>query len=384
LHSPIHPAPAVSHRLATRRGPHRPLSASALVLALAVAALTLDQTASPAAAPTPQPRGIAREVVFSHYSPLFSNAKIVRRLLSPLAQESVREILARTHKTLSPYPIDLAKERFLVYVPSAPPPPSGYALLVFVPPWEQASLPFGWSLQLDRYGVIFVTAARTGNAQAVLSRRVPLALAAEANIVRDYPVDRNRIYTGGFSGGARVALRIALGFPDIFHGALLNAGADPLGVADPWGGPDTVPSRDLFLRFQAWSRLIYVSGELDTANLTSDADSVQSMRERCVFDVETHETPDADHELMSPQAFGRALDRLLSAAPSDPAGLNACRSHLRAELDGRLARAQALISQGRHAAARKLLLEIDQHYGGLAAPRILQLARDCGCGLAQP
>ena len=373
----------MSHQLATRRAPLRVAGA----IALAVAALTLNHARGEplgAKRPAAGAGGTPREVVFTRYSPLFSNAEIVRRLLTPLAQESVREILARTHKTLSPYPIDLANERFLVYVPSAAPPPEGYALLVFVPPWEQASLPFGWSPQLDRYDIIFVTPAEGGNAQTVLSRRVPLALAAEANVAREYPVDRQRIYIGGFSGGSRVALRIALGFPDIFRGALLNAGADPVGIADPWGGPDTLPSLDLFLRFQRSSRLVYVTGELDTENLASDASSVHSMREYCVFDVDTHETHDAGHELMSQEAFGQALAQLLNPTPPDPMRLAACRSHLRAELDDKLTQAQALISQDRQAAARKLLLEIDQHYGGLAAPRILQLARSCGCGLAQP
>jgi predicted esterase len=379
----------VSHQLATRHAPLRVTGAIALVVVLAVAALTPNHAASQGeplsgGRPATGIRGTPQQVVFTAYSPLFSNAKIVRRLLSPLAQESVREILARTHKTLSPYPLDLTKERFLAYVPSAAPPPNGYALLVFVPPWEQASIPFDWSVQLDRYGVILVTPAQGGNAQAVLSRRVPLALAAEANIAREYPLDRQRIYIGGFSGGSRVALRIALGFPDIFTGALLNAGADPVGIADPWGGPDTLPSLDLFLRFQRSTRLVYVTGELDTANLGSDASSVQSMREHCVFDIATQETHDAGHELMSPEAFGQALAQLLHPERSDPARLQACRSHLRTELDEQLTQAQTLISNGRHAEARRLLLAIDQHYGGLAAPRILQLARSCGCGVARP
>jgi pimeloyl-ACP methyl ester carboxylesterase len=346
---------------------------------LAVAALVLKCAESQDAAPTQQSRGTARQVVFTHYTPLFSNAEIVRRLLSPLAQEAVRDALARTGKVLSPYPLDLAKERFLVYVPSTAPPSSrGYALLVFVPPWDQASLPFGWATQLDHYGVIFVSPERAGNTAAVLGRRVPLALGAEENIVREYPVDRDRIYIGGFSGGSRVALRTALGYPDVFHGALLNAGADPLGGAYP------LPPRDLFLRFQSSSHLVYVTGELDTVNLGTDADSAQSMRQWCVFDVETHETPDADHELMSAEAFGRALDRLLNPMPPDPARLDACRSHVDAELQEKLSQAQALISNGRRAPARKLLLQIDEQYGGLAAPRILELARSCGCGLAQP
>lgn len=375
----------MSHSLATRRAAFRLLGA----ITLFVAALTPTRAALPSEPPgggraASVAAGTTRQVVFTHHSSLFSNAEIVRRLLTPLAQASVREILARTHQTLSPYPLDLAKERFLVYVPAAKAPPGGYGLLVFVPPWEQASLPFGWSLQLDRYGVIFVTPARAGNAQAVLSRRVPLALAAEANIVRQYPVDRRRIYVGGFSGGSRVALRIALGFPDVFRGALLNAGADPLGLADPWGGPDTLPSSDLFRRFQAATRLVYVTGELDSENLASDASSVQSMREQCVFDVETNETHDGGHELMSPEAFGQALAQLLNPTAPDAARLEACRSRLQRRLNEELDRAQALVFDGRQASARKLLLSIDQHFGGLAAPRILQLARRCACGIAQP
>jgi hypothetical protein len=103
-----------------------------------------------------------------------------------------------------------------------------------------------------------------------------------------------------------------------------------------------------------------------------------------VFDVDTHETHDAGHELMSQEAFGQALAQLLNPAPSDPARLEACRSHLRTDLDDKLTQVRALISAGRHAGARKLLLAIDQHFGGLAAPRILQLGRSCGCGLAGP
>jgi predicted esterase len=311
---------------------------------------------------------------------LFSNPEILRRLLSPLALAQVRDTLARTHKALTPYPLDLAQERFLLYVPStAPPSPRGFALLVFVPPWDDASLPSGWTAELDHHGVIFVAPAHAGNAAAVLSRRVPLALAAEENVVREYPVDPERIYIGGFSGGSRVALRIALGYPDVFHGALLDAGADP-----PGGGTDTLPPRDLFLRFQSASHLVYVAGQGDTLHLGMDATSLQSMRGWCVFDVETQEIPGVGHDEMSAAAFGRALTRLLSPVAPDPARLAACRSRVEAELQEKLRQAQALILMAKHAAARKLLLEINERYGGLAAPRSLELAQSCGCGLARP
>lgn len=348
------------------------------VTALAAATLLLCHKAPQVAAASQQPRGTPYQIEVTQYDPLFGNAEITRRLLSPLAREAVRDFLLRSRERLPAYPLDLAKERFLVYVPpGAPPSPRGFALLVFVPPWGQARLPFGWASQLNHYGFIFITPASAGNTAVVLSRRVPLALAAERNIAREYCVDPNRIYIGGFSGGSRVALRVALGYPDIFRGALLHAGADPLGNRDP------VPPRDLFMRFQSSSRLVYVTGELDDFHLAGDASSMQSMRESCVFDLATTEIPYAGHEVMSSQAFGRALNLLLHPVPPDPARLDTCRAHMESEIEEKLTQAADLISKGRHAAARKLLLQTNERYGGLAAPRILQLARSCGCGLAQ-
>jgi hypothetical protein len=349
--------------------------------ARALAVLLFACVAWPVGAQNLRTRGTAHEVVLTQYSPLFSNREILRRLLSPLAAAQLHDTLVRTHKELSTYPLDLAKERFLLYVPAtAPPSPRGFALLVFVAPWSAATLPQGWASQLDRYGVIFVTPAGAPNTTPVVSRRVPLALIAEENIVHEYPVDPERIYIGGFSGGSRVALRLALDYPDVFHGALLNAGSDPLG-----GRSDPLPPRDLFLRFQSSTHLVYVTGVLDTANLAYDVGSSQSMREWCVFDVDTHDTAGEAHQVMGSAAFGRALARLVEhqGAP-DGARLAACRSHIEDQLQDKLAQAEGLISKGKSSAARRRLLDIDEQYGGLAAPRILQLAQRCGCGLAAP
>jgi len=71
-----------------------------------------------------------------------------------------------------------------------------------------------------------VTAANSGNDAPTIDRREPLALLAAHNTMKQYPVDPQQVYIGGFSGGARVALRLALAYPDVFHGALLNAGSD--------------------------------------------------------------------------------------------------------------------------------------------------------------
>src|SRR5205807_8781048 len=165
-------------------------------------ALLLLLAAHPARGET----GLLRDVVFVDYTPLSGNLELARRLLTPLAAATLPQRVAGSGKRLAEQPIELSEERFIVYVPAAPP-RQGYGLLAFVPPWPEASLPPRWAATLDRQGVIFVSAARSGNDASVLARREPLALLAAHNLMQRYPVDPERVYVGGFSGGARVAMR---------------------------------------------------------------------------------------------------------------------------------------------------------------------------------
>jgi pimeloyl-ACP methyl ester carboxylesterase len=322
--------------------------------------------------------GLSSGVAFSQYSPLAGNAELARRLLSPLAAARIRAIFARSGKTLTGQPIDLSKEKFLIYVPSKAP-PGGYGLLVFVPPWGEAKLPDGWASVLDRYGVIFVSADRSGNDDNVVARRIPLAVTAAANVIALYKVDPSRHWVGGFSGGSKVAMRVALAWPDLFSGTLLNGGSDPIG-----GGPVPLPPKTLFDRFQSSARLVYVTGELDSAATPEDANSSQSLREWCVFDVESIAMPRLGHATADSRALSRALEMLIDTASPDPNRLAACRSGIETRMAARFQEAEALVAGGRREEAKKALTDIDRRYGGLAAPLILDLARRCGCGADSP
>jgi len=331
-----------------------------------VAAFALAHAASP-------PAGALRDdVVFNAYTPLSSNAELARRLLSPLTAARIPAILARSGKALAPQPIDLTRERFTVYAP-AHAPAGGYGLLVFVPPWEVGGLPQGWAPVLDRDGVIFVSAAASGNAASPFSRRAPLALLAVANIMARYPVNPERVYVAGLSGGSRVAMRLALGYPDLFAGALLNAGSDPIDEGDP-----PLPPANLFARFQASTRLVYVTGARDFAVLDKDGASQQSMREGCVFNVDDEVTPLVGHEAAGSGALARALDALARPPRPDPKRLAACRAGIEKDLAAEFARVEALLADGKAAEARKLLIKIDRRFGGLAAPRSVELAAKAG------
>jgi poly(3-hydroxybutyrate) depolymerase len=198
---------------------------------------------------------------------------------------------------------------------------------VFVPPWHDARLPVGWTAVLDRYHVIFVSAARSGNEETVLGRREPLALLAEHNVLARYPVDPQRVYLAGFSGGA----------------------------------------------------LVYLTGEADLTHLEMAAVSMRSMRKWCVFDTDAEVISRtgrslAAHEVADSAALSRALEAMLRPARPDPEKLASCRSGLDSELLAKLQQVDSLIATGKAAAAQESLKEIDRRFGGLAAPHAVELA----------
>jgi pimeloyl-ACP methyl ester carboxylesterase len=310
--------------------------------------------------------GFREDVQFSDYSPLSTNSELLRRVTSPLTGAQVQASLRRSSQHLIEQSIDLAAEKFVLYVPPAAP-PHGYGVLVFVPPWQEARLPEGWSTVLDHYGVIYVSAARSGNEENVVGRREPLAVLEAHNVILRYPVDPTRVYVGGFSGGARIALRLALAFPDLFNGVLLNAGSDPLGTLLP-----PLPPEPLWRRFQESTRLVYLTGERDTVHLGMDGESLHSMHQWCVFNTDSQIIPGAAHELARPAALSAALQALL-APPARNSKLPACQADIEGELSAQLQKVQSLIAHGDAGAAQKLLLEVDRRFGGLAAPRSLEL-----------
>jgi predicted esterase len=322
--------------------------------------------------------GTLSAVHFADYTPLSSNMELARRMLSPLQAAELPKALAQKGERLSEQPIDLAQESFALYVPAREP-PQGYGLVVFVLPWDTARLPDGWGPVLDEKGLIFVSAARSGNDQSALGRREPLAVLAEQNVAHRYRIDPQRIYVAGFSGGSRVALRLALAYPDLFRGAILNASSDPIGTAAV-----QLPPKDLLLQFQEMAHLVYVTGDRDTARVGWDFASMHSLRDWCVFNVEYQTNNFTGHEVMNPDALSRALDSLAKPIKADPGGLAECRARIDAELESRLRQVQSLISAGNRDAARHILQDIDTRFGGLAAPQTLELESELDQPVVKP
>ncbi len=324
-------------------------------------------------AAVPAPLGRSTQA-FDVYPQTAGSATVLKRMLSPLAWDSIQSRLAMSGARLEERALDLSSEHFQVYVPEKRP-PRGYGLLVFISPNDRGDLPLGWKSALDEHGVIFVAAERSGNDQAFLTRRAPLALSAAANIESRYVVDPDRVIVGGFSGGSRVALRLALAFPEVFRGAFLDAGADPLG-APPIG----LPNVDQLRLAQEHSRFAYITGAQDLTNLEMASVSAQSLRRWCVFGVDTLTLPDLGHEVANGYGLARALDIVFAAPSPDTQRLAACRARSTADASSRLERTRQVVRSD-PAKARKALLDLDGAVGGLVAPELRDLAEHCACGV---
>lgn len=237
-----------------------------------------------------------------------------------------------------------------------------------------------------------------------------MALVAEYNVAQRYPVNPEHIYVAGFSGGASVALRLALGYPDVFRGALLDAGGESVGTAQV-----PLPPADLFHRFQETTRVVYVegtddagpaadsgmapeaarpaapptglyeatrqgagvtlylSGQAARAHADRSSGSRDSLERWCVANVDPIAVYGVGHQLVGAGSLRRALEELAQPAQPDPARLANCRVANERSLQSDLARARSLADAGRSEDARKLLEQVDASYGGLAGRQAVEL-----------
>lgn len=321
------------------------------------------------------PAGWLGDQRFSTYSEWAAKQVFVTRVLLPTEADRFLRAEQRSVRPVAEHSVDLAAERFDVYLPRQRP-EAGYGLLVFVPPADDFPLSREWLGELDRRGIIYVAARRSGNQHNVLDRRMPLALHAHAEILSRYEVDPERVYVGGFSGGSRVAQRLALAFPDLFRGALLVASSDPLGVLR-----SAPPSVELMALFDARTRVVFATGGLDMPNRRRDERTRASLAEACVANISTIWVARTGHWLPPRRAFAKAM-AALEAPPQSSAEHAACVRGRQQAIERELDRIESLLHSD-PVAAGEALGRLEDRVGGLAAPRSLILARSIADHLAQ-
>jgi predicted esterase len=119
----------------------------------------------------------------------------------------------------------ITNETFRIIAPEVYPTNAHWGLFVWISASDEPGIPPDWERELANHRLVFAGAYRSGNQRHPLDR-FRLALDATCNTCRRFKIDRQRIYVGGFSGGARMASMLGVGYADIFGGALCICGVN--------------------------------------------------------------------------------------------------------------------------------------------------------------
>lgn len=204
-----------------------------------------------------------------------------------------------------------ADESWHVYVPEDYDGTQPYGVLVWISPYESGELPAGWEHALKDHRLIYVAADKSGNAEDVLSRRVPLALTGLAGIQATYKVDPVRIYVGGFSGGGATASHVAAAYADLFTGGLFVSGGHGIGTAEM-----AAPAPDRLRLMRSRGRYVFTVGGEETDNQIMVTRAVDAFRALCVLRVKYLRVPNAGHGDLESRVLQQALKYL--DAPAEP------------------------------------------------------------------
>ena len=101
-------------------------------------------------------------------------------------------------------------------------------VVVYISPRDTARMPPGWRAAMQHHNLVWVGANQSGN-EVLVPRRVALARLGRHVAERALPIDGQRVYLSGFSGGGRVASMMMPFYPDAFSGAIFICGANPTG-----------------------------------------------------------------------------------------------------------------------------------------------------------
>jgi dienelactone hydrolase len=124
-------------------------------------------------------------------------------------------------------------------------------VFVYVSPMKTGRIDSRWREVMDQQNLIYIAANRSGNKIATIRRMVMATLALRA-LGQDHEFDTDHISISGFSGGGRVASRLATQYPEVFTGALYICGVD-------FWKKDQTPRVDRLIQ----NRFVFLTGTRD-------------------------------------------------------------------------------------------------------------------------
>lgn len=122
---------------------------------------------------------------------------------------------------------DSTRQGYELYVPRVVNPTKPTGLILFISAGNDPTGLAQWRGVCDAAGVLFASPYGAGN-NTQGPERTRIVLDVLDDVRRRFAVDPDRSYLGGFSGGARVACRIAFALPEYFGGVVPVCAAESL------------------------------------------------------------------------------------------------------------------------------------------------------------
>jgi len=314
----------------------------------------------------------AEAVGFDVAAPAADRATIAARMLHGFQLERAKALAVETGRALTGPALDPRAERWEVIAPDDCRTEAPCGVLVWIHPWDDARAPRDWAPVLGAARVIYVAADRSGNDQPVLDRRAPLALFGLEGARSRFAIDPERTWVGGFSGGGRVASRLAIAYPDLFAGAVLVATSDGPGTGDA-----PLPAGALLAALRG-GRYWAAVGDHDPENRSISRDALKHFRRVCALDSTLALQTGWGHRTLDGRRLGHALRWLDQGPRASIEDRARCETAASASADKALAAVRGLLAAGDREAARRALLVAHRDWGGLVADGFAELLPQVG------
>ena len=221
---------------------------------------------------------------------------------------------------------DPARSAALVLIPSTwRKADTGWGLYLHVSPDDRGYLPDGWEAVLSREKLIGVSPHGVGN-DVDVTLRMRRTLDAMAAATAEFRLDRKNIIVGGFSGGASIAARLVVEFPDMFLGAVAGCKALPLldapAVTGVYPGEYKLVPEATWTALRGYERRWYFGTGTKDFNYPS-VTAQEPIWRKLGLEIQTDVVGDLGHKDLPADSFAKALSFIRSGSSAEtppPAG----------------------------------------------------------------
>ena len=211
----------------------------------------------------------------------------------------------------------LGKEKFRVIVPESYTNDLTWGLFLWMSPGYEPGIPKDWPEVLAKHKLVFVSPLNAGNdrhpdnRQAGAIERFRLGLDATYNMRLRYRVSPKRIYVSGFSGGARIASMLGVGYSDVYTGTIPVCGVNfymtiPAPGNESWP-PDYKTQTPYLNAAKTNGRFVLITGSGDMNRAQTAATYEYGFQQYGFSHVQYLEVPGMGHGIPGAEYLERAL-----------------------------------------------------------------------------